>query len=592
MLPVLARTSLLAALLAVAAAPGAAEEPPAAEPARPGFIDTVEVNQVEVEVVVTGRRGRRILDLGRDDFELFEDGRRVEISHFRGPGSVEAARRPPGPSAPAAGPGEPELAPPAPEPPSHLLLFVDTLSLRPRHRRELFEALRKALSREPEGLRLMLVTFDGRLRVRHGFGSATPEVLTTLAKLERGRLSPTGESDRQAAELAAAAAELEAAQGGAQLEAARARRDSALAEIRASAEAERAEILNKVDLLRQLAFSLGGLAGRKSILYAGDQLTMAPGSDLYAAADSAFGGTGEPGGVGAPSSGRLDLYRDFQGLVLQANATGVSFHTITPPSQQHLGDVTLGSAGPAGFQGAIRREREDRIKEAACLMSNATGGRCQSGGSNPRLLIDATLEDLGSVYSLGYLRDRPSDGRYHRIEVRVKRRGLDTRHREGYVDRTVDDRLRERLAAALRFDAVRDELGVGITIGAQTPLGKRRRFRVPIEVEVPAERLALLPSGDSDVLAASGRILVSTAAPSGRLTGSEEIPFSFEIDAARLAAGAAGVFTHRLDLHLERGEQRVAIGVWDELGGRGSFVSRAIAVGAGQPATAAEEGGR
>ncbi len=572
----------LCAVLAVASLtprPTAAD-PAEAEGPRLGFVDSVEVNQVDVEVLVTDRKGRRILGLIRDDFEVFEDGQRVEISHFRAPG----------PRAPGAETGsEPErqeAAMPSPpvaaEPPQHLVLFVDTLSLRPRHRRQLLKTLRSSLSREPASLRLMLVTYDGRLRVRHGFDSSTAEVLAGLAAIERGRMVSPGERGRQVAELADAGAELEAAAGADPLaqESARSRRDSARAELEAVAEGERQEILRTLDVLRQLAFSLGGIPGRKSILYAGDDLTMLPASDLFAAAASAFGEGGGPGEYAASAAQRPDLYRDFKGLVRQANASGVSLYTLTPPSRQHLGDVAIGRVGPPGFQSSIRSEREGRVKEAVCLMSHTTGGRCQAGGTDFSLLVDGTLADLGALYSLGYVPDRRPDGQFHRVQVRVKRRGLGARHREGYVDRSPTDRLRERLSAALWFGAEVDELRARLTFGAQTALERRRRYRVPIEVAVPAEAFVLLPSSDPETLVARGRILVLTAEASGSLTGSEEIPVSFEIDAARLAAGSAGVFSHRLDLDLERGDQQVAIAVWDDLGRRGSFLGRSVAVGA------------
>ncbi len=539
----------------------------------------MEVHEVSVDVLVTDRKGVRVIGLTRDDFEIFEDGRRVEITAFRAPPPPAPRARERAESPESRGSTEAAPSTVAAEPPSHLLVFVDVSSLRPRHRRRLFKALRESLSHEPESLRLMLVTYDGRLRVRHGFGSPRGEVLASLAEIERGRSTSQGEDRRLTQEMAAAAVELAAADTPQSLESARSSRDSALSEIQAVAEGERLEILRTLEVLRQLAFSLGGLEGRRSILYAGDNLTMIPASDLYAAGDNAFGDQGGPGGSLATGSRRLDLYRDFKGLVRQANASGVSFNTLTPPSYQHLGGVEQGRLGPVGFESSIRREREDRIKEAVCLMSHTTGGRCQSGGSDFSLLIDGTLEDLGAFYSLGYVPDREPDGEFHRLEVRLERRRLRVRHREGYVDRTASDRLRERLAAALWFDAEEDDLGVELGLEEQRPLGRKGRFLVPIRVTVPTESFALLPTADAEVLAATGRILVLAASSTGRVIATQEIPVSFEVDSSRLAAGAQP-YTHRLELRLEPGSQKVAIGVWDEIGRRGSFVGRAVAVGA------------
>ena len=582
-------TSILLLFLFLAvplAAP--AGEPSAPERPQAGFIESVEVNLVDLVVQVSDRKGRRVVDLVREDFEVYEDGKRVEITPFRAPrpavGGAREAPRPSPPERPAetVRPAAARGATPG-QPPLHLLLFVDTTNLRLHHRRQLFRDLERSLSREPGSLRLMLATYDGTLRVRHGFDSPIEEVLATLAEIEGGRMASAGESRRRAEELAAVAAELETTARASNPASARAaaegRRDSALAELQAYAESERHEALQTLGVLRQLAFSLGGIAGRKSILYAGAELSMAPASELYTAANLAFGAEG-PQGAPATGARRLDLYRDFEGLVRQANASGVSFYTLTPPIYQHLGDVAIGHLGPPGFESSIQSEKQARVKEAACLMSQTTGGLCQSGGSDFRLLIDDTLEDLETFYSLGYLPDRPSDGELHRIEVKVKRRGLRVRHREGYVDRTANDRLRERLAAALWFDAEEDDLGIEVSLEDPRSLGKQGRFVVPVQVVVPAASLALLPSADPDFRVARGRLMVLASTGSGRLTTAEELPVSFRVEAAKLASGTGVVYAHRVDLHLDRGVHRLAVGLWDEVGQQGSFLSRSVAVGA------------
>jgi len=78
------------------------------------FRDSLRVDLVEVEAVVTDRRGRRVTDLTRDDFEVLEDGRPVELTHFAGAGggaderladALQAALDLPPAADPGAGPG-------------------------------------------------------------------------------------------------------------------------------------------------------------------------------------------------------------------------------------------------------------------------------------------------------------------------------------------------------------------------------------------------------------------------------------------------------------------------------------------------------
>jgi VWFA-related protein len=53
----------------------------------------IDVNVVNVPVTITDKQGRFLVDLAKDDFELFENGKKVEIRYFTG-GSVQEAKPP------------------------------------------------------------------------------------------------------------------------------------------------------------------------------------------------------------------------------------------------------------------------------------------------------------------------------------------------------------------------------------------------------------------------------------------------------------------------------------------------------------------
>jgi len=78
--------SVLLAVGMLSGAPAARQggSPQADTPARqnPAVTFKVEINYVEVDAVVTDREGRFVPDLARDDFEIFEDGKRQGISSF------------------------------------------------------------------------------------------------------------------------------------------------------------------------------------------------------------------------------------------------------------------------------------------------------------------------------------------------------------------------------------------------------------------------------------------------------------------------------------------------------------------------------
>jgi hypothetical protein len=69
------------ALAAQVVAPPLAAQSGRDQPPRPPTF-TSGVNLVEVDVTATDRAGRFVRDLTRDDFEIFEDGKRQDASAF------------------------------------------------------------------------------------------------------------------------------------------------------------------------------------------------------------------------------------------------------------------------------------------------------------------------------------------------------------------------------------------------------------------------------------------------------------------------------------------------------------------------------
>src|ERR1700759_628030 len=74
------------------------------------FVEAIDVSVANVEVTVTDREGRSVRGLTREDFDLFVDGRKVEIVNFS-----EIAEGSPVPTREAAPAPAPAEAAPAPQ---------------------------------------------------------------------------------------------------------------------------------------------------------------------------------------------------------------------------------------------------------------------------------------------------------------------------------------------------------------------------------------------------------------------------------------------------------------------------------------------
>ena len=75
-------TTLAAAALLLAPGLAPAQAPAPEGPSEETFFESIDVSVVNVDVVVIDKSGRRITGLSRDDFELREDGKPVEITNF------------------------------------------------------------------------------------------------------------------------------------------------------------------------------------------------------------------------------------------------------------------------------------------------------------------------------------------------------------------------------------------------------------------------------------------------------------------------------------------------------------------------------
>jgi len=168
------RLGLPALLSAVLLTPLAAAPPP--PPAEP-FAESVDVSVVNVEVYVDDKDGKRVHGLKREDFEISEDGKPIAISNFY---AVDG-------EAPAgtadAIPDEQRL---------YLAIFIDERSLAVSARHRMIPILKSfVVGRLRPGDRVLLVSYDGSIRVLQGPTTEPAAMDAALGKLAKGSAKGT-----------------------------------------------------------------------------------------------------------------------------------------------------------------------------------------------------------------------------------------------------------------------------------------------------------------------------------------------------------------------------------------------------------------
>ncbi len=183
-----------------------------------------------------------------------------------------------------------------------------------------------------------------------------------------------------------------------------------------------------------------------------------------------------------------------------ANRSNVSFYTVDSTGLQAVspgGDASsAGAGGTAQYSGAaVFRQVGDRqySRETLATLATDTGGRSFFDLGDFREVFQQVEHDASGYYLLGYYStNAKADGRWRRVEVRVRAPSARVRYRPGYYalrnygQLTTEDRERQ-LDEALHADNPRVELALAVET-AQFRVGRDEIF-VPIAAKLSSSAL-------------------------------------------------------------------------------------------------------
>jgi len=541
------------------------------------FFAPVDVPLVSVEVYVFDSDGHPVAGLTLADFEIFEDGKKMEISHFYASPGVSTLPAQDGETpdverveaAPDKGDtSDNDFVEAAPAQDLYLVVYFDDTNLRRGRRQAAVEYLEEFLSSElPPDLKVMLVRYDGRNHIEQAFTEETDEVLAALEVLKNAAsLSRQIDETMLIREIEVAAAFASMNMGG---------RDGGMKELELSgrslwqsietfAEQMVHRTRTSIENEKRIISSLSGLSGRKAILLVTDGVEARPGEALYRAWGQVFGVVPAfriDSQRAFLQASRNDLSNEFDGLAQFANGHRVSFYTLS--------DAGAGLA--RGVSAETKLMDEERLAanqgmSAEVLMMNmagSTGGR--SLVNTPALAgqLNEVSQELASYYSLAFEPQHLGDGEYHRLNVKINREGVRIRHREGYLDIPEAERINNKTLAAAIHGVADNPLGISVATSGEFIRRKDGTFLVPVITTVPIGQLVLIPSADEH----QGRISIHLTVRGRRgdlsPTVHREYPINIPNDHLAGALGQSAGFTMRLAVR--PGRQRIAVGLRDEV---------------------------
>lgn len=400
----------------------------------------ISTQLVQVDAVVTDKKGNHIEDLTADDFEMFVDGKKQDLTHFRHVSLPPVKRELP--------PVKKSDAPPAPanmptkqivpsEVRRTIAFIVDDLGLSFTSTERVRETLRQFLDRQMQPGDLVAIIRTGRgLGMLEQFTSDKRILYSAIDKLMWNPLSrdmvPNFGSE------------------------------SSLGDSEESQEAASSQqsMSDAMDNFRDTLFATGtlgainfvvnglrGLPGRKSAILLSDGFRIYPPSSNM----------NDPDAVAQSEM----VQQALKQLVEMANRSSVVIYSMDAKGLMPL--VPGGETGgrPTGDAYAQAMQDNQEALEGPVNLAAQTGGFATFNNNDLNIGIQEALYDQQSYYLIGFDPDDDKfDRKQHKIKITVKRPDLRVRARQGFYGYSDDQPEVQKSRSQQIFGALLSPLGV------------------------------------------------------------------------------------------------------------------------------------
>ena len=544
------------------------------------FRDVVDVRLVEIDVVVTDRRGRPVRGLEREDFDLTVDGRSVEVSNFA-ESSIYGA---PHERTSSGATGEV----PSPPSPVTIVLYLDAPNIYAHHRERLLRRLEEAV--EPWrrlNARFMLAALDKRMEILVPPTRDLDAVLGAASRRSEGAAHggrPRGLRQRAIKEIVAS----DDACGSVGNVFCRPCEDNwgeLMTAARAFAFREASLVVSALDGLAALVTTLAGVPGRKAVVHVSSGLPQRPGESVFTyvvdqvcPAISSVIMRNHTDAWGAMMSN--ERASRFNRVAAHANANRVTIFSLDAAGirdASFMGDMFMDGRTSLGGRrrpspnndGLYSRNAQNGL----FLLANETGGKALFNSNDPVDLVEEIAEEVSATYSLGFLLDDRRPGQIRQVEVKLahgERKGRRVRYRRSFRDKTLEERLAERLLSLAYLGGEENPLGVSVALASSTPVGRKLHGLI-VGVAVPEDSVTLLPGLESG--SQQGRLRLWMLAvdedKGARTTVRQTVTRVGGMDGVPAISGA---YRFEVEINIPEGVYKVAVGVRDETTGVTSLV--------------------
>ena len=521
------RAGSLVCLIGLAAIGLGAQSPTPSQGQPPTFRSDTRL--VRISVVVHDRRGQPVDGLTADDFRLFDRGTEQTIALFdverrtvapdavkpSAPGALDAKVFSNAIRGPAAG--------------GVTVVLFDRLNTawsdQAQARAHIFKYLSQVKPTDPIAF---YVLDSSAVSVVHDFTRDTSSLLRALDRVQ-GRTSLEA---AVASEPRPEPSDSGDAATDAMIDAALTRMDEA---VKAFYLANRAQFT--LDALEAIARHLSGVQGRKNLIW------------VSAAFPTSF-----TDGLGGGLPQRRSMYTEVNRAARAITDADVAVYPVD--ARGLVATITsMPGAQQTVFNGLPTiMPNVDTMR----LTADLTGGRAYFNTNDLGGAIARAVDDSQLLYVLGYYPPSGSwDGTFHEVKVTTRRRGLEVRHRTGYLALpALPQDVETRQNAILRaLSSPIDASGLPLTVTAEPVVGGALRLAMRIDTR------ALLFLADGDLRTASVDVTIAQALSDGSLLRvlDVNVPLRFAREMRAQADREGVVLKRQIDVRDDAHDLRIAV---------------------------------
>jgi VWFA-related protein len=533
--------------------------------------ETIEVRVVNIDVVVRDRAGKPVTGLTKDDFEIYESGKKQEITNLyevRAPESstsrAQSAQSLPAPPAQEA---------PLPVRARSIVMFVDNYSLDTFQRNKILQSLGKFVDEKlsPQD-QVMLVLCTQQVKVVTPFTKdrkAIHQGIKSIAEMARtgaNRQHSVDELKQRVNQYIDAAKEgllpfidyYIMSQGVV---------ESYVEEVIFSSR-------NTLAALGQTAAAISGVDGKKVLIFAGAHMPERPGVEMYQWLYNAF--TPYMGTQGVPFTSEIILgktgsmqHYSIEEAAKQASINGVALYPIDAADSRDMSNAET----PMGTDTLEQFTNFTNTAMAYQTLARISGGMALTNTQNFDVAFDTLATDLNSYYSLGFKPSNSTNAAGRRIVVKAKNSQYTVRTRETYATQSTEDEMSTRVIANLYNSDPHNTWPVDLR--ASAPQKEGNQYRVPFELSF-TPTITLLPNESE--LVGNFTVYIVVGSGDGRTSKVIKSPHPVKVPVDAEDDFRTKPMTYKAVILMTPGENTLSVGILDQNSNNSGFAHVKVVV--------------